>query len=386
MYNKVLVFTAACIGMLLFGIVLISIGSILPALVAQYGLDELAAGSLVSVLPFGILAGSLVFGPVVDRYGYKSILIINTILVLLGLQGLAFSGSFILLQASILLIGFSGGVINGGVNALVADISPEGKGANLSLLGVFFGIGALGMPALLGALSKSYNYQSIISVVGFFVVLPVVFFLLIKFPAPKQLQGLPLKKGFGLARESALLLMSFFLFFQSGVEGLLNNWTTTYLQKEIGVSPQKALFALSYLVAGMTAARLLLGGLLKKVSSYRTLYVSLAITFAGSLVLMTASSYELSVFGLVLMGIGVAGGFPIILGYVAEIYAHLSGTAFSIALVIALIGNMIINYLMGVISHIYGIGQFSTFMVINLAVMAILLSVIKNKIGHKVNL
>ena len=57
-------------------------------------------------------------------------------------------------------IGFGGGIINGGTNALVADISAENKGANLSLLGVFFGIGALGMPLLLGVLSKHFHIHN----------------------------------------------------------------------------------------------------------------------------------------------------------------------------------------------------------------------------------
>ncbi|MDH3245882.1 MAG: hypothetical protein OEM26_14775, partial [Saprospiraceae bacterium] len=62
------VFAAACVGMLLFGIVLISLGSILPELLNRFGLSEIQAGTLAAILPAGILLGSLVFGPIVDRY------------------------------------------------------------------------------------------------------------------------------------------------------------------------------------------------------------------------------------------------------------------------------------------------------------------------------
>ena len=133
MYNKKLVFSAACLGMLLFGIVLISLGSILPSVTAKFGLDEISVGTLASILPFGILAGSLVFGPIVDRYGYKILLIICSLLVLAGLEGIAYAETLFVLQISMLLIGFGGGVINGGTNALVADISTEGKGSKLKL-------------------------------------------------------------------------------------------------------------------------------------------------------------------------------------------------------------------------------------------------------------
>ena len=177
----------------------------------------------------------------------------------------------------IFFIGFGGGIINGGTNALVADISTENKGANLSLLGVFFGIGALGMPLLLGILSKHFDYTTILSAVGFFMFLPVIYFLLIRFPTPKQAQGFPLKEGIKLLKQPALLLTGFFLFFQSGVESLINNWTTTFLQTKLKITNEAALYALSFSVVGLTVARLLLGVLLKKISSFIVMMVSLII-------------------------------------------------------------------------------------------------------------
>jgi hypothetical protein len=46
------------------------------------------------------------------------------------------------------VLGFGGGIINGSTNAVVADISSEDKGANLSLLGVFFGWRIRDAPAI----------------------------------------------------------------------------------------------------------------------------------------------------------------------------------------------------------------------------------------------
>ncbi len=374
MYNRKLVFSAACFGMLLFGIVLISLGSILPAITAKFTLDELTVGTLASILPFGILAGSLVFGPIVDRYGYKNLLIICAILVLAGLEMIAFAESIFFLQLSMLLIGFGGGVINGGTNALVADISTEDKGANLSYLGVFFGIGALGMPVVLGLLSKTFSQTNIISGIGFFVLIPVIFFASVKFPVPKQSQGFPIKAGLGLVKESILLLFGFALFFESGMEGIVNNWSTTYLIKELKVNADDSLLALSCFVAGMTSTRLLLGAVLKKLQPYVVIFICLGIAFTGTLILIFTSTYGAAVLGLVLLGIGFAAGFPLILGYVGEIYSSLSGTAFSIVLVIALAGNMLLNYLVGIIAHSYGIGKFTLLLAVCIILMAVILS------------
>ena len=184
MYKRKYVFTAACIGMLLFGIVLISLGSILPVITSKFQLDEIDAGSLAALLPLGILFGSILFGPIADRYGYKYLLIICTLLVSMGLEGMALTNTFFFLQLSIFVTGLGGGVINGGTNALVIDISPEERGANLSLLGVFFGIGALGMPAVLGLLYNYCSYQNILAAIGLSVLVPVIYFIIINIRHP----------------------------------------------------------------------------------------------------------------------------------------------------------------------------------------------------------
>ncbi|MCW3116311.1 MAG: putative transporter, partial [Chitinophagaceae bacterium] len=93
MYKRNQVFAAACIALLQFGITLITLGSILPAVTEKFKLDELSTGQLVSILPVGILVGSFVFGPIVDRYGYKILLIAGVLISVIGLEGLSFTES-----------------------------------------------------------------------------------------------------------------------------------------------------------------------------------------------------------------------------------------------------------------------------------------------------
>jgi len=383
MYNKKSVFIAACLGMLLFGIVMISLGTINTFLTAKFHLNEMTVGSLAALLPIGILAGSLVFGPIVDRYSYKNLLIVCSLLIFIALEGIAFASSFLVLQVAFFIIGFGGGIINGGTNALVADISSEGKGANLSLLGVFYGVGALGMPAVTGLLSKYYSYEAIITGIGFIIFIPVVYFIFVKFPVPKQPQGLPIKKGLALIKEGSLILLGFVLFFESGLEGSVNNWTTTFLIKGNGISSENALFTLTVLAISLTVTRLILGGLLKKIPSYIVLYSCIIIAMLGSIILMTGTTITSSIIAMIFLGVGFAAAFPVILGYIGDIYKNLSGTAFSIALVIALIGNTLINYSIGAISQTYGIQKFPVVLIISLIIMTVLLSISLKTISNK---
>src|SRR6202008_2850224 len=105
--------------------------------------------------------------------------------------------------------------------------------------------GALGMPLLLGALSKHFHYSIILSWVGFSFLLVVIYFLMIKFPVPKHTQGFPLNAGMKLLKEPAILLIGLFLFFQSGTEALVNNWSTSFLQNEMKFSEQGSLLLLT---------------------------------------------------------------------------------------------------------------------------------------------
>ena len=93
-YSKILVFTASCVVIFIFGISLITLGATLPQLSSEYALSEIDKGTLASMLPIGILIGSLVFGPIVDRYSYKYFLATNVFLILLGFLLISFSNSF----------------------------------------------------------------------------------------------------------------------------------------------------------------------------------------------------------------------------------------------------------------------------------------------------
>lgn len=372
MYNKKIVFWAACIGILFFGMGITTLGSVKHGLEEKYVLDEIASGTLFSILPFGILLGSLLFGPFCDKYGYKILLTITCLSMFIGFEGIAYSPSHTLLKASIFLFGFGGGAINGATSALVSDISEKEKGANLSLLGVFFGIGALGMPFLLGVLENKFNYEIILSVVGFATLAVGIFYLLIKFPPPKQAQGFPAAKSLSLFKDGVLILIAFFLFCQSSFEAIINNWTTTFLTHGLAVSQNKALYALSLFVVGMTVMRLLLGSIFRNTELKKLWIGAFSLILIALIFLAIGKYFYLSVAGLILLGAGLAGGFPLMLGLVGDRYKELSGTAFSLVFVIALVGNMIINYGMGIIAQFFGIQHLITVAFIELLVMILL--------------
>ncbi len=378
-YNRKVVFWAACAGMLLFGVCMITLGSVASDLRIKLQLNELASGTLFSILPLGIIAGSFIFGPVADKYGYRILLVISSLGLFAGFEGLAFTRSPGLLKLFILLIGTGGGTINGATNALVADISEKEKGANISLLGVFYGLGALGMPLLLGLLKSKIRFEMIVAAVGAITLITGAWFLFMKFPPPKQAKGVPFSQSIKLAKDKVLLTIALFLCFQSGFEGIINNWTTTYLINRLAVEQSSALFALSSFVSGMVVMRLLIGSLFRPFSAKTLLILSFALILTGLILLKTSFSFDISIAGLVLLGAGLSGGFPIMLGFVGSLYPDLSGTAFSLVFFIALIGNTVINLLMGAVAQKFGIEHLITFALAESAIMILLTYIILMK-------
>jgi FHS family glucose/mannose:H+ symporter-like MFS transporter len=383
MYRRKVIFWAACTGMLFFGVCLITLGSIVPDLSQKLALDALSAGTLFSILPFGILTGSLLFGPVVDRYGYKILLAASCAFLFAGFEGIAFGLSAGLIKIFVFMVGFGGGAINGATNALVSDISDSHKGADLSLLGVFFGIGALGMPLILGLLKNTLSFEVILAVVGMITIAAGIFFLVIKFPPPKQSQGFPISQSIRLVKDKVLIFIGIFLFFQSSFEGIINNWTTSYLINHLEIREDFALYALSSFVAGMTLMRLITGSIFRKMSGSRLLFTCFALSLAGLIIIKSAGGFYLAASGLFLLGAGLSAGFPVMLGFTGDRYSSISGTAFSLVLAFALIGNMLINYAMGLIARNFGIRYLTTVAFAELIILILMAIIILNLIRNK---
>jgi MFS transporter, FHS family, glucose/mannose:H+ symporter len=374
------VLAAAYLGMLIFGIVLTTLGAVLPSVIERFGIDTAAAGTLFLLMSFGILAGSLVFGPLVDRYGYQWLLLASAALIFAGLEGIAFAPSMGLLRIAVLVIGFGGGVINGGVNALVADVSAEGeRGAAIALLGVFFGIGAVGVPFALGVMLGDFSYTAVIAGVGIVVLVATAFIGVTQFPSPKQAQGFPIAQAAGLLRDPVLLLYGLMLFLESGVELTVGGWTATFFRDEVGVTGQRALAFLSLYWLGMMLARLVLGTVLRRVSAVRALLTCIGVAVVGSFLMIGSRGLAPAGVGVFLLGVGFAATFPVVLGLVGDRYAHLSGTAFSIAFVMALTGGMVMPYMTGLLGARYGLR--TSFVVVPAALVGIvvLLGVVRRR-------
>ena len=384
--NQSLVFWAACAGMLLFGISFITLGSVTVPLRAKFELDDVASGTLFAILPVGIITGSLLFGPVADRYGYKWLLVISCIALFGGFMGIAHAGSLALLKVAVYFFGVGGGGINGSTNAVVAIISERNKVSNLSLLGVCYGLGALGMPFVLGSVQGQIPYERIVDVVAFLTLAVCGLFILIRFPPPQQVKPFSFRAVSKIFDKRIMGLIAAFLFLQMSLEAIVNNWTANFLHAHHGITESNALFGLSLYVGGMTVMRILIGSVFRSFSEQRLLGMSLALLFAGSLTLLFQGPFWVLVTGLVALGAGMSAGIPLMLGMVGGLYKDMAGTAFSAVIVIGLLGNLVVNYLMGYLVKHLGIAYFGYGLLVEWLLMLVVGMLIIHLLNTKTNL
>jgi fucose permease len=369
-YNKTLIFSAACAGLAFFGVTMLALGPVLSRL------GE-GANALPATLSAGIIMGTVIFGPVVDRFGYKGLLIAGSVLTLCGIQGLARISAMPLLHLSMLMLGLGAGILNGETNALVSDVyDDKTRGGRLSVLGAFYCVGAL-LWTLLNYFIKD-NYTLPLDLVSALMLAAIVFFVGIRFPRPKPATA-SVAKTTGLLRHPALILFACLLFFQSGFEGITGNFTIRFLEKTHHAEPAAATLSLTWLTVGMLAGRLPLGALMKKLGGGATLCLYLCIALAGAS-LLYFSSWGCVYAATALIGWGMGATYPVVFNYLGGAFRELSGTVFSIAIFIGLWGQFTFNKVIGDLFDKDQFGYFPLALALAAAMMLIFLPLAKSKL------
>jgi fucose permease len=266
---------------------------------------------------------------------------------------------------------------------LVADISADGRTAGLSKLHVFFGLGAVGVPFALGVLLGKFPYSTLIAGVGALCIVPLVISALPRFPTPKQAQGFPLAQATGLLRDPIMLTFGVMLFLESGMEITVGGWTATFFKEELQVSDQRALVYLSLYWFGMTVGRIALSALLRRLSAARLLAGCISVGFAGAWILVATHDPSLAALGVFMLGLGFSATFPVVLGFIADRYATLSGTAFSLAFLMALTGGTLLPYITGVLGTAYGLRASFLIVPTALIMLAALLGVTSSRLARQ---
>ena len=328
-----LVLTAnAC--MFVFGVVLLLMGSLLPSLEVNY----VQAGSLGSFPLAGILAATILVGPVLDTVGAKPVLAVALAMVA-GAVGLMPSlHTYAALAVAALFYGFGGGVLNTATNALVADLSASGRGAALNLLGFSFSLGALAAPLLMSTVGARLGAASVLHILAIITALILVPVLVFRFPAP-TFAGTRLPELLRVLNHPMVWLFGALLFFESGSENSMFVWAGKIVAGMFHSGPERANWALVGLSAAIGAGRLGAAFLLRVLGNRRTILLSTAIAVTGAMVVYNSRAFTVAVLGMAIIDLGLAAIYPTALGVAGDCFPRQTGTVFGAIMAVSLVGG-----------------------------------------------
>jgi len=371
---------ASSSSIFVFGLVMAILGAILPQLIDRLNLQRTQAGNLFFFMNLGMLAATLFFGPVADRFGFKLLLALGSLLVSLSFTGLAFSSSYGLVMLSVIFLGLAGGVLNGGSNALVNDLHPERRAAALNFLGVFFGFGAMLVPLIIGGFLKQLGLRPVILIAAGLSFLPFILFSVFSFPRPKQAQGFPLKDVRKIISSGLLWLAAFILFFQSGNEFSVGGWLSSYFQERFNSSLSRAALVLSGYWFFLIVGRFLYPALNRFWKRETVVLASAFLALVSVVGLILSKSGWLGVVFAQLIGLGFAAIYPTTLAVIGEKFPRFSGTAFSLAIGTGLLGGMLSPWLIGQVSQNSSLRTALLVPALNLTVIMILQLAVRKKL------
>ena len=153
------------VGVLMGALDLAIIGPALPAIQADLGLNTRSLAWIFNIYVLFQLMGTPLMAKLSDRYGRRSVYVLNLALFGLGSLILAVAPSFEVLLVGRAIQGLGAGGIFPVASAVIGDtFPPEKRGPTLGLLGAVFGIAFLVGPILGGVLLRfSWHWLFIIN-------------------------------------------------------------------------------------------------------------------------------------------------------------------------------------------------------------------------------
>ncbi|HEY8870051.1 MAG TPA: MFS transporter [Candidatus Limnocylindrales bacterium] len=146
---------AAIIGsasFLLLGWASLLVPSLIRSIERDFGQSDAGLGIFYFVYALTYAAGSLGGGALTERLGRRRILAVSAVIMGVGLGAIGVVPAWAMVMLAALPAGLGSGAIDGGVNGLFLDLFPNTRGRSLNGLHLFFGIGALLSPLVVGGL------------------------------------------------------------------------------------------------------------------------------------------------------------------------------------------------------------------------------------------
>lgn len=316
------VVVAAGLGLFSIGAVQAMYGPAFPGLIDRFGVGIERVGATVQLHFAAALVATLASSVLLARFGYRRILTPAATLMCVGLALASLAPSWTLLLVGVTAAGLGFGLLNVGLNLVVARSFAPKAAPILNLLAALFGTGAVVGPLAVGAADGFLRAPFL----GLAVVAAVTAMLVARMTEPPRAASalggrFPWAAGAGFVALYVLYV---------AVEQGVASWEPAHLEPTLG--PQRAAFATSMFWGALTIGRLVSIPLASRIGP-RSLV--LGASAAGLAALAATHLTPFAPFAYALAGFAFAPVFPTTLAWIERVFPARSERIVPIALAVA---------------------------------------------------
>ena len=356
------------------------LGSAWPSIYPQFQVPVSYAGILSMIISLGTIVSSLQSDRLTRKLGTGKVTAVSVGITAAALFGFSVSSSFWMLCLWAIPYGLGAGSVDASLNNYVA-LHYESR--HMSWLHCMWGIGAAGGPYIMGfALTRGMSWNAgyrIVAVLQFLLTLILVFSLPLWKKRPRTVvsggkeaaaRTLSLKEILRIPGAKEVFI-AFFCY--CALEQTAGLWASSYLHLFKGVPSETAAFYASMFYIGITAGRALSGFLTMRFSDVQMIRMGCGIIGAGGLILLLPLGAEVSLAGLIVVGLGCAPVYPCIIHSTPEHFgAERSQAIIGVQMACAYVGSCLMPPLFGIIANHITVSLLPVYLLAILVLMAVM--------------
>ncbi len=323
-----------------------------PVVHTEFGIQENFA-SFYSIIT-GICTGGVSFiaGKLIRKFGTANVTFVSTLLTALGLLCMSLAPNIIVMMLGTVILGYGAGVIDTALNNFV---SLHYKAQHMNWLHAFWGVGVTISPLIMslfltGSFGAWRNGYRVIALLQFSIAVVIAFSLkkwrTIKESEAQEETAPENKKGFfDILKIKGVLTSLISQGLYCSMEFLIGTWGASFLVHVHALKPDEAAKWVSLYFGGIMVGRFISGFISMKANDNTMIRLGVTTSFVG-MVLLALPIGNISLVGLLLIGVGFGPIFPSILHsvpdrfgkeYSADITGFHMGGAYGIGFAIQLL-------------------------------------------------
>jgi fucose permease len=297
-----------CFGFVVCGIVTVLPGPLLPVLAARWGLRDVQSGMFFAV-EFAASTIAAILAPRRMRWslprGY-ALMTVGVLLLAVAARAVNPSTGNELALGAFTLIGFGIGLSVTATNLLVGAAPKQERARRLSVVNLWWGIGAVACPWMVAVAERSGDLRALVAVLG--LASCVVFVALL--PLKEEMRAPATPKS--LTGDAVVLgYFAVLLFLYVGVESAVGGWIATYTNRFSAMTLTHASVMVSVYWLALLAGRGVGSIALRRVPERAVMVPGLAMALTAVTILVTPHSEIIVVAAVAIAGFGFGPVFPI---------------------------------------------------------------------------